>query len=298
MTQVVCVGLAGQDFIFSVDDLPARPEKYRAREMVAAGGGLAATAAVAAARLGAKVTLATRLGDDWIADHILEELASYGVDCTPSRRFAALHSSVSAVLVTATGERLVVNRFDDRLPEDPSWLPPLPGGTRAVHGDVRWEAGATRYLAEARQAGIPGILDVDRAPRDETLIGLASHAAFSTQAATELLGPHEVAEAVARLARMHGTWVAVTDGGRGTWFGAGGEVNHQPAFPITAVDTLGAGDVFHGALTLALAEGRGEADAVRFASAAAALKCLRFGGRLGAPTRAETNAFLAQADHT
>ncbi len=295
MTRVLCVGLAGQDFIFSVDNLPSRPEKYRARRMIAAGGGLAATAAVAAARLGGQVSLATRLGDDWIADHILQELTSYGVDCTSSRRFAGLRSSVSAVLVTASGERLIVNHSDDRLPDDPSWLPPLPRAARAVHGDMRWEAGSRRYLEEARRAGIPGVLDVDRAPEDQSLIGLASHAAFSTQAVTDLFGAHDPGEAVARLARLHQTWVAVTDGDRGTWFGAAGEVRHQPAFPITPVDTLGAGDVFHGALTLALGEGQDAAEAVRFASAAAAIKCQHFGGRLSAPTRAETEAFLAQA---
>ena len=295
MTSVLCVGLAGQDFIFSVENLHSSPEKYRAREMIAAGGGLAATAAVAAARLGAQVSLATRLGDDWLAEHILQELASYGVNCTLSRRFPGLRSSVSAVLVTPTGERLIINYSDDRIPDDPSWLPPLPPATRAVHGDMRWEAGSRRYLSEAREAGIPGVLDVDRAPQDQALIGFASHAAFSTQAVTELLGTHDPAEAVTRLARQHGTWIAVTDGGRGTWFGAGGNVSHQPAFPVRPVDTLGAGDVFHGALTLALGEGRSEAEAVRFASAAAALKCLRFGGRVGAPTRADTNAFLASA---
>jgi sulfofructose kinase len=295
MTPVLCVGLAGQDFIFLVQNLPSKPEKYRSREMIAAGGGLAATAAVAAARLGGRVSLATRLGDDWIADHILQELASYGVDCTSCRRFAGLRSSVSAVLVTASGERLIVNHSDDRLPDDPSWLPPLPPGTRAVHGDMRWEAGSRRYLEDARRAGVPGILDVDRAPEDQSLIARATHAAFSTQAVTELLGPHDPGEAVARLARLHGNWVAVTDGGSGTWFGAAGKVHHQAAFPITPVDTLGAGDVFHGALTLALGEGQDEAKAVRFASAAAALKCQQFGGRLGAPTRAETEAFLPQA---
>src|SRR3712207_2421409 len=150
MIRVLCVGLAGQDFIFSVENLPSRPEKYRSREMIAAGGGLAATAAVAAARLGGQVSLATRLGDDWIAEQILQELASYGVDCTLSRRFAGLRSSVPVVLVTATGERLIVNYSDDRLPDDPSWLPPLPPATRAVHGDMRWEAGSRRYLEEAQ----------------------------------------------------------------------------------------------------------------------------------------------------
>jgi sugar/nucleoside kinase (ribokinase family) len=65
------------------------------------------------------------------------------------------------------------------------------------------------------------------------------------------------------------------------------------AFPITAVDTLGAGDTFHGAFSLALVEGSDTNQAMRFAAAAAALKCTRFGGISGTPTRSEVDAFLA-----
>ena len=74
----------------------------------------------------------------------------------------------------------------------------------------------------------------------------------------------------------------------------GDVLRHLPAFPIKAVDTLGAGDVFHGAFTLALAEGMPEAAALRFASAAAAIKCTRFGGGAVSPTRAELAAFLGE----
>jgi sulfofructose kinase len=71
-------------------------------------------------------------------------------------------------------------------------------------------------------------------------------------------------------------------------------VIHDPAFPITAVDTLAAGDVWHGAFALGLAEGMPEREAVRFASATSALKCTRFGGRAGAPRRAEVERFLEE----
>jgi sulfofructose kinase len=74
---------------------------------------------------------------------------------------------------------------------------------------------------------------------------------------------------------------------------AAGELQHHPGFDVTVVDTLGAGDVWHGAFALALAEGRDEEAAVRVASAAAALKVQRKGGRSGAPVRAELDSFLA-----
>jgi sulfofructose kinase len=89
------------------------------------------------------------------------------------------------------------------------------------------------------------------------------------------------------------SWVAVTNGAEGVFFREGGAVLHEPAFPVAAVDTLGAGDTWHGAFAVALADGKTEREAVRFASAAAAIKCTRFGGRDGAPSRAEVEAFLA-----
>jgi sulfofructose kinase len=73
-----------------------------------------------------------------------------------------------------------------------------------------------------------------------------------------------------------------------------GAVVHEPAFRVDAVDTLAAGDVWHGAFALGLAERMAEREAVRFASAASALKCTRFGGRSGIPSRAEVDAFLKE----
>jgi sugar/nucleoside kinase (ribokinase family) len=70
------------------------------------------------------------------------------------------------------------------------------------------------------------------------------------------------------------------------------------AFPIQPVDTLAAGDVFHGGFALALTEGRGAVEAIRFAAAAAVIKCMRFGGIIGAPGRAEAEAFLAARPQT
>jgi sulfofructose kinase len=87
--------------------------------------------------------------------------------------------------------------------------------------------------------------------------------------------------------------VAVTDGANGAHWRQGGGIRHRPAFAVNSVDTLAAGDVFHGGFALALAEGQDEAESMRFASAAAALKCTRFGGIAGAPGRAEVEQLLA-----
>ena len=107
MSRVLCVGHAVQDFVFGVEALPTRGEKYRARSFTTVGGGPAATAAVAIARLGGEALLAARIGDDLAAGLIAAELEGYGVDCRWLRRFAGCGSSVSAVMVDPAGERMI-----------------------------------------------------------------------------------------------------------------------------------------------------------------------------------------------
>jgi sulfofructose kinase len=86
----------------------------------------------------------------------------------------------------------------------------------------------------------------------------------------------------------------VTCGGKGFYWFDGQTLHHTPTPRVKVIDTLGAGDTFHGAYALAIAEGQTPDDAAQFASATAALKCTRFGGREGIPKRAEVDAFLGE----
>lgn len=294
MTSVLCVGHAVQDFVFGLPRLPAAPQKYRAHTFRTTGGGPAATAAVAVARLGGRALLAARIGDDPLADLITAELAGYGVDCSQVRRCAERGSSVSAVLVDDAGERLVVNHADPQLPTEAAWLPrPEALGADAVLADTRWPEGALVALSAARAAGLPAVLDADGGlPRDDELLRAASHVAFSAEGLAELTGLDAVLPALESVAARVAGWCCVTAGAEGVYSIADGRLRRHPAFEVVARDTLGAGDVWHGAFALALAEGRDEDAAVRFASAAAALKVQRFGGRAGVPARAEVESFL------
>ena len=87
-------------------------------------------------------------------------------------------------------------------------------------------------------------------------------------------------------------FLAITDGPNGIYWLERGALRHLPAFKVKAIDSLAAGDAFHGAFTLGLAQGRDLQDVMRFASATAALKCTHFGGASGAPRRAEVEEFL------
>ena len=297
MTRILCAGIATLDQVFALDAMPTVPEKYRAADLVVTTGGTAANAAVAVARLGGPVGFLGAVGDDRLGDEIVAGLEAEGVDCAGIRRVAGKRSPLSAILVDRSGERLVISHSDPELPGATDHLPDrLPAGIDAVLGDTRWQAGSAHLFGLARAAGVPAVLDGDRAPRERPeLLDLATHVAFSMQGLRDLVGLDDPRAALAALPPAR-AWVAVTNGAEGVFVREGGNIVHAPAFPVTTVDTLGAGDTWHGAFVLALAEGMGECDAVRFACAAAAIKCTRPGGRDGAPTRAEVEAFLAACD--
>jgi sulfofructose kinase len=296
MASVLCIGISVLDYVFQVDAMPTGAQKYRSHAMATVGGGIAANAAVTVARQGARAFLITRLGEDALARTILDELAAEGVDVGLSRRFPGVKSQLSCILVDKAGERLIVSYADPAMPEGVDWLPTiLPADVDAVLGDTRWEAGSMHMMRLARAAGRAAVMDIDRKPEDPGLIEAASHAALSAQAAIEMTGEAEIAVAAAALAARHPrTWLAVTDGANGVWWTSDGRIRHTPAFAVEVRDTLGAGDAWHGAFALGLAEGMTEERAVLYASAVAALKCTTFGGRSGIPDRATVEAFLKE----
>lgn len=299
MSLVLCVGHAVQDFIFRVPELPQRAEKYRASSFSSVGGGPAATAAVSVVRLGGTARLVARVGDDAIAATIRHELEDYGVDCRHVRTMPGRQSSLSAVCVDDRGERMIVNHSDPLMPVDPAWLEEISlEGVKAVLADTRWPEGAQRMLGRARTAGIPGVLDADvPVPRLQAFIESASHVAFSLAGLRDYAGSgcedlDDVLTTLQRVARECARWCCVTLGADGVACSNGMKPEVIPGFVVSAVDTLGAGDVWHGAFALSLAEGANERESVRAASAAAAVKVTRTGGRAGVPTRAERDRIL------
>ncbi|WP_157016179.1 PfkB family carbohydrate kinase [Mesorhizobium xinjiangense] len=295
MKTVLAVGVAVIDFVMSVDAFPRTAEKLRAKDAAIVGGGCAANAAVAVARLGGRAMLAARLGRDEIGDLIASGLDREGVDCALVRRLEDGRSSFSSVYVDAEGERQIVNFRDMGLSFDAQWLAEsLPDHFDAALADTRWPQGAAVAMQAARARGVAGILDAEPSVHEaEDAVALASHIAFSAAGLRTFCGVDDPHEGLRRARARTSAWVAYTDGAKGAFYLEGDALRHVPSFPVEVVDSLGAGDVWHGAFTLAMAEGRGEAAAMRFANAVAAIKCTRFGGRLGTPDRRETEEFLA-----
>ncbi len=292
MPKLLVVGAAVMDCVYTMDELPAAAEKYRAKSFALRGGGTAATAAVTARRLGLDVALAARVGDDIFGAAIIDELEKEGVDCTLVRKCAGRQSSVSAVMIDRSGERMLVNFKDPGIDSGTDWLPQkLPAEIDGVLGDHHWAAGTEHFFRLAREAGKPAILDADRqtSPR---ILASATHIGFSARGLREQSGIENLQEALASRQTQGPGWLAVTDGANGAWFTENGSLAHEPALDVPAVDTNGAGDVWHGALAVALLEGQEPRQAVRFANAAASIKCSRFGGRSAIPARSEVAAFL------
>jgi len=295
MATVITLGVAVQDFVFSVDEIPVEPRKYRAKDLAVIGGGCGATAAVAVARLGGDSRLIARLGDDMTAQIIVGELEDDGVNCSGMKRFDGCKSPLSAITVDSNGERLVMNYRDEAMPTDPEFVTDHFAGADAVLADSRWPEGALHLFGLAIEKGIPAVLDGEMpfGGGERKAVKLATHPVFSTQGLSDYVNKPDLLNGLLAASAMRdGRWTAVTDGPNGVYVAQDGAVKRLPGHKVAVVDTLGAGDVWHGAFALGLAEGRSNDDAMIFASGAAALKCTQFGGRKGTPTRQTLNEFL------
>jgi len=297
---VICLGgSATIDQIFYVDQVPAPSAKISANEFVITGGGVAANAAVAIQRLGGVASYWGRVGLDSWGDQVLVMLAKEGVNIQYLRQLTGYRTKVSTVLIDGLGERLVVSAQPQGYPDVIDWLPlSKVSEAEAVLADTRWIGGAKALLDEAFRQKIPSVLDGDSGDASvvKPLIHAATHPVLSEPMLAKLSGNHLDADNVDTALRGcfggNNVIVGVTLGAKGAYWFDGVSTQHAPSPRVAVVDTLAAGDTWHGALALALAQGQPIATAIQFASRAAALKCTKRGGRLGIPTTEELHAFI------
>jgi sulfofructose kinase len=296
----VCIGIATIDAIVEVDRLPASDDRQPAAASALAGGGVAATAAVTLARLGVRSAVIATVGDDPTGRWIRDDLAAEGVDVSRVRLIAGTRSPLSVVLVErSTGARA---------------LAPDPGDAGALaltDGDLAACAAADWvHVDHAGAAVLPALAGAGI----ETPISLddgVGAIALKDLHGVELYGPTigvlsrqlpglDVDAALAAALDAGPRLVVATHGGGGAVAmeraaHAGGEpVRHVvPAWPVAVRSTLGAGDVFHGALLAGLVDGHTVHESLRRAAACAALSCRGLDGRSAIPTAAELEDALA-----
>jgi sugar/nucleoside kinase (ribokinase family) len=154
---------------------------------------------------------------------------------------------------------------------------------------------ALRAAAEAKRLGVPIVSDVGWiSEKNRPLMELVDYAVISQMCAESFSGGSDYEQACRQVAALGPSRVVVTLGEKGLHWYEDGRIGRMDAFAVEAVDTTGAGDTFHGAFCQGLVDGLGFADNLAFASATAALKCRRLGGRAGIPTRPEVMEFLAR----
>ena len=296
--RILCIGLPVRDLTFRVE-VPARGSKNNASHFDEICGGNALNAAIGIVRLGGRATILGPMGDsrETSSRYIFDKLAAEGIETNHLIHMPNLVTPISAIMIDDSGERTIVTFRDPEL-----WklkLPPIDTlleDCDAILTESRCASFCTELCAEAVRRGIPVIVDVDRAmSMSEGLLNASSHLVFSSEPLQETADVTDDGQALRKLAKLTPSFLAGTRGPRGTiWLNEQGELEETPAFPVHTVDTLGAGDVFHGAFALAITEKQELRQALRFASAAAALKCTRFGGAYAAPQRTEVEEFLSQ----
>jgi sulfofructose kinase len=294
--RAIAVGALCATRIFQVETVPSLPAKVMARRLVEVVDGMALSAACAFARLGGRAGIWARCGDDEPGRAARAVLQAEGLDVSGLRAVPGSATSQATVIVDALGERLVVPFHDPAVDASADWLPLQHlTGADMVLCDVRWPEGAEAAMRAARAVGVPRMLDGEIAGPGvlDRLVPLATHAVFSDAGLLAFTGAPNVETALHEVAQGRTGHVGATCGADGYAWWEGGAVHRVPAPAVPVLDTLAAGDVFHGAFALALAEGQCVAEAARFACHAASLKCTRFGGRLGCPQRHEVEAFMA-----
>ena len=296
MSRLVCLGMVVKDMVFHVPQIPPVPQKLTAHSVRTGFGGMAATAAAAAAALGGEVEFWGRVGDDDAGQEALRAFVARGVD-PQVRVLPATQSPMAAVMVDDSGERMLA-AYMGQLDPAADWLPlERLDRVQAVHADFRWVEGARALYQAARPRGLPRVLDADAGNVQslQTLVPLADHIIFSERGLAAYAPGMAVEEALRAVAPGTDAVVGVTLGERGSLFVHRDSLHAFASPRITPMDTNGAGDVFHAAYALALARSMPWKDAVHYASATAALKCTRSHGWGPLPTHEEVMHFMKGA---
>lgn len=294
---ILGLGVVAVDDLLYVEHYPRPDSKLPILAKRREGGGLTATALVAASRLGARTAYSTVLGDDELSRFTIEELEREGVDCTPIQRRAEARPYHSLIIVDqSTGQRTILYSAEgvaQRRPEEVT--DELIAGCRLLFVDNRVvEAGLRAVeLAHARNIPVVGDIEPEITPGVPELMRQIDHLIVGIELAARVTGEAQPERIVRALAGDKRACCVVTAGEQGCWYSEwGGQVRHFPAYRVQVVDTTGCGDVFHGAYAACLVKGESVTTAIQVATATAALKATRPGGRTGIPNRPTVDRFL------
>jgi sulfofructose kinase len=319
---VVGLGMNCVDCILQVSTLQPDTEVISPQSITdwtIQGGGKVATAMTATSRLGAKTAIVTKVGVDEWGQFVIDDFAKYGVDTQFIYSDSTVDTAIAFILIGEKGMNRWVsarslhswvlpspicnavhwvvqhpspeNFFSQVIPYSKHELTPVTAG-RILNLDG-FPADAT--LTAARQAyaqGIPTVFDMYSHPYLSELLRYVTYCIPSYRSAMTFTNEVDPWVMCKKIQAYGPEVVGITLGEAGVVFYAQGEYISRKAFAISAVDTTGAGDVFHGAFSYGVLQGWSLPRIIEFASAVAALKCRQLGGRAGTPLRHEVETFL------
>ena len=297
MFDVLGIGYSAMDYTGIVPRYPDLDEKVELTRFARQGGGPCANAMVTVARLGGKASYVGRMGDDDFGRFMLDQLRAEGVDTSQVVIEPGAQSQFSFIVVDAdTGKRTI---FWTR-----SEIPSLGAeeisrehvlSARVLHVDGHDLLAAAEAVIWANEAGIPVVFDGGTARGgSDLMVDHADYAVVSHRFARTFTGEDDPEAGARKLFRGRHRLAAVTMGDAGCVYVTAEGTFYQPLFEVDVIDTTGAGDVFHGALSFGVSKGWPIPESIEFASAVAAVKCTELGGRMGIPSLPEALVFLRE----
>lgn len=292
MAKITVIGSSSMDLVVTSSKRPGAGETVLGDHFKTVPGGKGANQAVAAARLGAEVTMIGRVGDDHFGKIILNNLKSNGVVTDYVEPVTGMESG-TAHIVLAEGDNsiVVVKAANDCV--TPAYIEEAVDVIRQsdiviIQQEIPEET--VVYVSElCAKFNVPLMLNPAPArPLPASVVEQASYITPNEHEAAVLFGEKPLGE----ILRRYPNKLFVTEGKRGVRYFDGNEETIVPGYAVEAVDTTGAGDTFNGAFAVALAEGKSLKESLKFANRAASLSVTKFGAQGGMPTRSEVEGSL------
>jgi sulfofructose kinase len=296
-TRVVGLGQACVDYLGRIPHYPHEDQKIELLDLLRQCGGPASTALVTLSRLGIQTVFLGSISDDPFGLEILEGLKKEEVDCRHLKVTPGHTSQFAFIAVSERGGQRTIFWHRGSVPHLKRTDVDLSPFSKAeiLHLDGLMVEASREAARQAKDLGITVVMD-GGTMREGTreLLGFIDVLIASERFAQPLLRPGDPAEKAVKALRAFGPrTVIVTMGSRGSIGRAGdGKMRVQKAFPVNAVDTTGAGDVYHGAYIYGMLQGWAMSPCMRFAAACSALKCQAVGAQQGIPNLARIRALM------
>ena len=292
---VVGMGLNSVDFLNVVPEFPAPNSKMKMLHFSKQGGGQVATAMVALSRWGVKTKYIGKVGADELGQFSLQSIRQEGVDVSSVTIEPNATTQFATILVDgSTGDRTILWNRDDRLMYREGELrKEAVCCGRLLHLDGHDIRAAIQCARWAKEESIPTVVDLDKVePLTSSLIQEIDFLITSSRFPTLYTGISDQKEAFLELQKKTHGFLCTTLGSSGATAWVNGEIFYAGGFNVKTLDTTGAGDVFHGGFIYGLLQNWEVEEILRFANAAAAIKCLDLGGRRGIPTLEKIRPFM------